>query len=410
MAVLGDEVRVTLDVAPADHLHHQVHGELPVEAREERIAGEIDLVLVERCVGGIPLLVRDRGVGALEELGEAGQLRRVEAADRALGSEELECEPHVVALGHRARRHRGDEVTASRSHGEQALGDEPRERVMNGTAGDSQLGRERVEAELVSGGLLPREHSHPQLVVDALVEVRRGERLGHRAGPNMSRVWRQPAATLRAVNVRVRLFAALREQAGSGTLEIELADRATVADVWPRLGLGGEPSGLLYARNRAYVDRAELLSEGDEVAVIPPVSGGDFRLSADPLSVDAAVTEVRDDSAGAIATFIGTTRANSRGRDVVHLEYEAYEGMAEQVMADLASQLTARHELCKVAIHHRVGRVDIGETSVVIAVSAPHRAAALAACKDAIDELKVSVPLWKKETYVGGEEWIGQGS
>ena len=226
----------------------------------------------------------------------------------------------------------------------------------------------------------------------------------------MSRAWRQPAATLRAVNVRVRLFAALREQAGSGTLEIELADRATVADVWPRLGLGGEPSGLLYARNRAYVDRAELLSEGDEVAVIPPVSGGDFRLSADPLSVDAAVTEVRDDSAGAIATFIGTTRANSRGRDVVHLEYEAYEGMAEQVMADLASQLTARHELCKVAIHHRVGRVDIGETSVVIAVSAPHRAAALAACKDAIDQLKVSVPLWKKETYVGGEEWIGQGS
>ncbi len=212
------------------------------------------------------------------------------------------------------------------------------------------------------------------------------------------------------MNVRVRLFASLREQAGAGTLEIELADRATVADVWPRLGLGGEPSGLLYARNRAYVDRTELLSEGDEVAVIPPVSGGDFRLSADPLSVDAAVTEVRDDSAGAIATFIGTTRAKSRGRDVVHLEYEAYEGMAEQVMADLASQLTARHELCKVAIHHRVGRVDIGETSVVIAVSAPHRASALAACKDAIDELKVSVPLWKKETYVGGEEWIGQGS
>ena len=84
--------------------------------------------------------------------------------------------------------------------------------------------------------------------------------------------------------------------------------------------------------------------------------------------------------------------------------------MAEQVMADLAAQLVDRHELCKVAIHHRVGRVDIGETSVVIAVSAPHRAAALAACKEAIDELKVSVPLWKKETYVGGEEWIGQGS
>lgn len=226
----------------------------------------------------------------------------------------------------------------------------------------------------------------------------------------MSRARRQPAATLRRVNVRVRLFAALRERAGAGALELELADGATIGDVWPLLGLGDEPAGLLYARNRAYVERSQLLSAGDEVAVIPPVSGGDFRLSGDVLSVDTAVTEVSDPAAGAIATFIGTTRAQSRGRDVLHLEYEAYEGMAEQVMAELAARLSDRHELCKVAIHHRVGRVDIGDTSVVIAVSAPHRAPALAACKEAIDELKVSVPLWKKETYVGGEEWIGQGS
>jgi molybdopterin synthase catalytic subunit len=158
------------------------------------------------------------------------------------------------------------------------------------------------------------------------------------------------------------------------------------------------------------VEPTETLQAGDEVAVIPPVSGGGFRLSAERLSVDAAVAEVRDDAAGAIATFVGTTRAHSRGRDVIHLEYEAYEGMAEQVMADLAARLVERHELCQVAIHHRTGRVEIGESSVVIAVSAPHRAAALAACHEAIDELKVSVPLWKKETYVGGEEWIGQGS
>jgi MoaE-MoaD fusion protein len=210
--------------------------------------------------------------------------------------------------------------------------------------------------------------------------------------------------------VHVRLFAALRERAGAGTLDLDLADGATVGDVWSRLALGDEPSGLLYARNRVYVDRSETLSPGDEIAVIPPVSGGDFRLSADPLSVDAAVAEVRDEGVGAIATFIGTTRARSRGRDVLYLEYEAYEGMAEQVMADLAAQLGDRHELSRVSIHHRVGRVDIGETSVVIAVSAPHRGAALAACREAIDELKVSVPLWKKETYVGGEEWIGQGS
>jgi molybdopterin synthase catalytic subunit len=206
------------------------------------------------------------------------------------------------------------------------------------------------------------------------------------------------------------LFAGLRERAGSGSLDLDVPDGATVADVWPLLGIGDEPAGLLYARNRAYVQPSDVLQADDEVAVIPPVSGGEFRLSEAPLSVDAAVEEVRDDAAGAIATFIGTTRAHSRGRDVTHLEYEAYEGMAEQVMADLATRLAERHELCKVAIHHRTGRVGIGETSVVIAISAPHRAAALAACHEAIDELKVSVPLWKKETYVGGEEWIGQGS
>jgi molybdopterin synthase catalytic subunit len=212
------------------------------------------------------------------------------------------------------------------------------------------------------------------------------------------------------VQVQVRLFAGLREQAGTGNLGIELADGATVGDVWSALGLGDEPPGLLYALNRSYVDRAATLSPGDEIAVIPPVSGGDFRLSETRLSLDAAVAEVRDEEAGAIATFVGTTRRHSRGRAVLYLEYEAYEGMAEETMSALAAELGGRHELCRVAIHHRVGRVEIGEASVVIAVSAPHRAAALAACREAIDELKVSVPLWKKEVYVGGEEWIGQGS
>lgn len=212
------------------------------------------------------------------------------------------------------------------------------------------------------------------------------------------------------MKVRVRLFAALRERAGAGSVEIELSEKAVLGDVWPALDLGEEPPGLLFALNRAYADRSAPLSPGDEVAVIPPVSGGDFRLSAEPLSLQAVVDEVRADEAGAIATFVGTTRSRSRGRDVLHLEYEAYEGMAEETMAELARGLRERHELCEVAIHHRVGRVEIGETSVVIAVSAPHRAAALAACAEAIDGLKVTVPLWKKEVYVGGEEWIGRGS
>jgi molybdopterin synthase catalytic subunit len=212
------------------------------------------------------------------------------------------------------------------------------------------------------------------------------------------------------VIVRVRLFAGLRERAGAGRRELELADGATVGDVWDALGLGEEPAGLLYARNKEYVERGEPLAAGDEVAVIPPVSGGDFRLSETPLSVEAVVREVESDDAGAVATFIGTTRRHSRGRTVLHLDYEAYEGMAEAMMRRLADDLAAKHDLLAVAIHHRVGRVEVGETSVVIAVSSAHRAAALEACREAIDTLKVSVPLWKKEVYEGGEEWIGQGS
>jgi MoaE-MoaD fusion protein len=206
----------------------------------------------------------------------------------------------------------------------------------------------------------------------------------------------------------VRLFAGLRERAGWSERDVDGVMR--VEDVWPVLSLGVEPEGLLYAVNKEYAQRDRELAEGDEVAVIPPVSGGSFRLSGEPLLLEAVVSQVRDERAGAIATFIGTTRIESRGRTVEHLDYEAYEGMAEQVMAGIAASLKTRYDLCEIAIHHRTGRVDIGEPSVVIAVSAPHRQDALAACKDAIDTLKQQVPLWKKEVYEGGEEWVGRGS
>jgi molybdopterin synthase catalytic subunit/molybdopterin converting factor small subunit len=209
------------------------------------------------------------------------------------------------------------------------------------------------------------------------------------------------------VPVSVRLFAGLRERAGWSEREV---DAATVADVWPQLGLGEEPAGLLYAVNKRYADRETALTEGDEVALIPPVSGGAVRLTEEPIDPAAVIREVSDPRAGGIATFIGTTRIESRGRAVHYLDYEAYGGMAEDVMAEIADELKRKHDLCEVAITHRVGRVDIGELSVVIAVSAPHRADALAACKEAIDTLKQTVPLWKKEVYEGGEEWIGQGS
>jgi molybdopterin synthase catalytic subunit len=208
--------------------------------------------------------------------------------------------------------------------------------------------------------------------------------------------------------IRVRLFAGLRERAGWSERELDGIER--VGEVWHALGLGDEPEGLLYAVNLEYAGKDTLLADGDEVALIPPVSGGAFVLTDEPIDPGRVVDDVADDAAGGIATFIGTTRARSRGRTVHYLEYEGYAGMAEKVMADLASELKERYELCEVAIAHRTGRVEIGDISVVIAVSAPHRQDALAACKDAIDRLKESVPLWKKEVYEGGEEWIGRGS
>jgi molybdopterin synthase catalytic subunit/molybdopterin converting factor small subunit len=210
------------------------------------------------------------------------------------------------------------------------------------------------------------------------------------------------------VKVKVRLFAGLRERAGYAERELNGVER--VADVWPALGLGDEPDGLLYAVNRAYADGDRALAHGDEVALIPPVSGGAFRVTEEPLSLDAVVEEVSDESAGAVASFLGTVRRESRGRTVLYLEYEAYAEMAEDVMAQIAADLERRYDLWAIAIHHRVGRVEIGEASVAIAVSAAHRQDALAACKDAIDTLKQTVPLWKKEVYEGGEEWLGRGS
>jgi MoaE-MoaD fusion protein len=209
------------------------------------------------------------------------------------------------------------------------------------------------------------------------------------------------------MSVTVRLFAGLRERAGWSEREVEAT---SVADVWGRLGLGEEPEGLLYAVNQEYADRSTALSDGDEVAVIPPVSGGAFRLVDGPLDLGAVVAEVEDERAGAIATFQGTVRRQSRGRTVIALEYEAYAGMAEKVMAEIAAGVKERYDLCEVAIAHRTGRCEIGEVSVAIAVSAPHRQDALSACRDVIDELKERVPLWKKELYEGGEEWIGRGS
>src|SRR4029077_7538416 len=158
-----------------------------------------------------------------------------------------------------------------------------------------------------------------------------------------------------------------------------------------------------------------VLADGDEIALIPPVSGGGepdplVLLGPEPIDLALLISHVGGPDAGAIATFTGTVRATARERDVLDLEYEAYGGMAEREIARIARDVVTRHACLRSAIWHRTGVVAVGEASVAIAISSAHRAAAFAACKQAIDTLKVTVPIWKKERYADGEVWIGQGS
>jgi molybdopterin synthase catalytic subunit len=216
------------------------------------------------------------------------------------------------------------------------------------------------------------------------------------------------------VRVTVRLFAALRERAGGSRRELELPPGATAGDVFAALGIGAEPQGLAYAVNREYADRTAALTDGDEVALIPPVSGGEAEplVLLGPETIDLArlIAHVGGPDAGAVATFTGTVRERAREREVLDLEYEAYPGMAEQEIARIARAVLAEHGCLRAAIWHRTGVVAVGEASVAIAISSAHRAPAFAACKQAIDTLKLTVPIWKKERYADGEVWIGQGS
>jgi molybdopterin synthase catalytic subunit len=216
------------------------------------------------------------------------------------------------------------------------------------------------------------------------------------------------------LTVRVRLFAMLRERAGASAVDLELPDGATAGDVWPALGIGPEPAGLAIAVNHGYADRATALADGDELAFIPPVSGGAatpyVALTDDEIDLGDLVRRVGDAGAGAVATFSGTVRDTSRERDVDRLEYEIYPEMALAELRRIAGDVAGRNALLGIAIVHRGGRCEIGETTVAIACSAAHRAHALTACREAIDLLKQSVPIWKKEFYADGAQWIGRGS
>ncbi len=199
------------------------------------------------------------------------------------------------------------------------------------------------------------------------------------------------------MRIRIRLFAGLRERAGTDVLELQLPDGARVSDALRELSwLTGEMTVAL-AVNREYAGGETLLRADDELALIPPVSGGaasptiHVAIRSEPLCADEITKLVVDARAGAVVTFLGITR------EVPALDYEAYAEMAQAKLEQIAGAALARHALCAVAVEHRIGTVSLSEPSVVIAVSAPHRAEAFAGASEIIDSLKQEAPIWKRE-------------
>lgn len=213
--------------------------------------------------------------------------------------------------------------------------------------------------------------------------------------------------------LQVRLFAVLRERAGRDSLEIELGEGATVADALRALAEASAPLGealeampVVMAVNRAYAGEEATLNPGDELALIPPVSGGaeeprpHVRVGPEPLSADALARAVATSHTGAIVTFQGTTR------DVERLDYEAYEPMASERIGSILAEVATSHEVEGIAAEHRSGPVPRGEPSVVVAVAAAHRGPAFAAAREAIDRIKAEAPIWKREVEGERAEWV----
>jgi len=217
---------------------------------------------------------------------------------------------------------------------------------------------------------------------------------------------------MRLVTVTVRLFAVLRERAGAREVTLELPDGARVVDALAALGEVAEGLPLVMAVNREYAPGDRVLDPGDELALIPPVSGGEgappaasqsrahARVTGEPLSVEALHARVRDPRAGAVVTFQGVTRGVER------LDYEAYVEMAEERLAAIVADAVARHGLCAGACEHRVGAVPLSEPSVIVACSAPHRGEAFAGAREIIDRVKAEAPIWKREVEAGEGRWV----
>lgn len=216
------------------------------------------------------------------------------------------------------------------------------------------------------------------------------------------------------MRVNLRYFAAVRELLGRSRDERDVNDGASVGAVLDLLQadeprLAAMRGRIMLMVNQGYVREDHLLADGDELALIPPVSGGAvrFRVQEDPLDPRAVEALVDDPGSGALLTFVGRVRDNARGKGVVGLDYEAYPEAAERMMAQIGDEVRERWGIENVAIVHRTGYLGIGEASVVISVASPHRGEAFAACQHAIERLKEIVPIWKKEHYADGATWIG---
>lgn len=216
------------------------------------------------------------------------------------------------------------------------------------------------------------------------------------------------------MQVRVLFFGQLKDICGKAEDAVELPSGSTLgtvfeyyAGLYPKLR--AMAASIVLARNQAFAPLTDLLNEGDEVALLPPVSGGGghiFELTRDPIDVRALENRVLQGIDGAVVTFHGVVRNNTKGRETLRLEYECYEGMALKLMERIGLEIAAAFAISRIAMVHRLGILEIGEASVIVIAAAPHRRPAFDAALEGIDRLKKLVPVWKKEYFADGEVWV----
>jgi molybdopterin synthase catalytic subunit len=220
------------------------------------------------------------------------------------------------------------------------------------------------------------------------------------------------------MKITVRLFASHRDIVGVPELELDVPEGTTIGQLWQRLGaqypaLVPSTRSIMYAHNQEYANPEVMLQDGDEAAFIPPVSGGQpdvppFLITEQPLDSQSLAQYVQTPGDGALVVFTGVVRNNFGGRATNYLVYEAYAAMAVPVLEQLAAEAQQKWEIGRVAVHHRIGQLAIGETAVIVVVAAPHRHAAFEAAEYIMDRIKEVAPIWKREHWADGNaEWVG---